>query len=135
MKLIEITPDLLTGVERMDEQHKRIAEYINHGWSLLLEGKIQDAITFYRDTLLPYVKYHLQSEEEFLRSIKYPEYEDHKRRHEIVLSLFERLSNDSKDKESIREAIYTLYAWLYGHVGKVDKRYGKFYKEVCLKNT
>ncbi len=135
MKLIEITPDLLTGVEEMDNQHIKMAEYINHVWSLALEGKIEDAISFYKEILLPYVKHHLSSEEEFMKSIGYPKYEEHKRRHDAVVGLFERLGNDLKDKDSIREAVYTLSAWLYGHVGKVDKDYGEFYKKVCLKNT
>ena len=135
MRLIEITPDLLTGVEDMDNQYKRIAEYINYALDLAAEGKVEDAIAFYRETILPFVKYHLSSEEEFMESIGYPGYEEHKRYHGAVIRLFTQLGEELTDKKSLQSTAYILSGWLYGHVGKVDKKYGEFYKKVCLKNT
>ncbi|MFN4319898.1 MAG: bacteriohemerythrin [Aquificaceae bacterium] len=129
VKFIEITPDLLTGVEEIDQQHENIANHINFVGTLLSQGQLQEAIDYYNNTLLPYLIKHLEAEESFLLSINYPDYEEHKKRHEAVIKQFTDIGKSIKNKEDVRWAISTMAAWLYGHVGKVDKRYGIFYRE------
>ncbi len=126
MRLIQINPDLLTGVEEMDRQHMRIADYINHVADLISEDKLEEAIEFFKETLLPFVKHHLASEENFMLSIEYPDYETHRKHHDWVLNLFIDVANKLSDKKSVRQAISLLTGWLYGHVGSVDKKYGVF---------
>lgn len=128
VKIISLTPDLLTGVERMDKQHMRIAELINIIASQLQEGNLQNAIDLYKDTLLPFVQFHLKDEEEYMASVGFPELEEHKKHHEWVLKLFSDVGESLKDPKSLRQALSLLTGWLYGHVGKVDKKYGEFAK-------
>ncbi len=127
MKFIQITPDLLTGVEEMDKQHMRIADYINHIADLLSENKVEEVIESYKETLLPFVKHHLANEENFMLSIDYPDYETHRKHHDWVLNLFTDVAKNLSDKKSMRQALSLLTGWLYGHVGSVDKKYGVFY--------
>ncbi len=69
VKFIEITPDLLTGVEEIDQQHENIANHINFMATLLSKGQVEEAIDYYNNTLIPYVALHLRAEEECLLSI------------------------------------------------------------------
>lgn len=127
MRLIEITDELLTGVEEMDNQHRRIADLINKVAELLAEDKFQEAMEIFKNELIPFVKYHLEQEEHFMASINYPDIEEHKKHHGWVLELFNKLGNSIEDRKSARQALATVTGWLYGHVGKFDKKYGAFF--------
>ncbi len=130
MEYMKLTPDLYTGIEDMDQQHQGIVDRINTLAELLSKDLTSQAIEFYRSELLPFVKWHLQEEEKFMESFSYPELEEHKRHHAWVIELFTKLGEEMEDKKQVRQAMAILTGWLYGHVGRVNKRYGEF----CKKN-
>ena len=130
MRYMELTPDLYTGVREMDDQHQGIVDRINILADLLNVDKLQEAIDFYKNELLPFVVWHLQEEEKFMQSIGYPDFEEHQRHHKWVIDLFTKLGGEMQDKKQTRQALAMLTGWLYGHVGRVDKRYGEFYSKL-----
>ncbi|MEN3034653.1 MAG: bacteriohemerythrin [Aquificaceae bacterium] len=130
---IKFTEDLLTGVEEMDNQHKKIVDLINKTAERIAAGELQEAIRIFKEDLMPFVKYHLEQEEQFMASINYPEIEEHKRHHKWVIDLFNKIGSSLEDKESARQALALVTGWLYGHVGKVDKKYGVYSAAKTLK--
>ncbi len=130
MRYMELTPDLYTGVKDMDDQHQGIVDRINTLANLLSADKLQEAINFYKNELLPFVVWHLQEEEKFMQEIGYPDFEEHQRHHKWVIDLFTKLGEEMQDKKQARQALAILTGWLYGHVGRVDKRYGEFHSKL-----
>lgn len=131
MEYMKLTADLYTGVPEMDEQHQGIVDKINRLAVLLSEDRVQEAIEFFRNELIPFVAWHLEEEEKFMESVGYPMLEEHRQHHRWVLELFTKVGEEIKDKRSARQTLALLTGWLYGHVGKVDARgYGRFYQEI-----
>ncbi len=132
--LVELTEDLKTGVEEMDKDHQMLVDYLNEVCALLREGKKEQAIRIFKEELLHYVNWHLTREEKFMEAIGYPEFERHKKAHEmfrkVILDLLPKV--ESGDVEAFREALSLAWGWLAGHIGKVDKKYGEYAKEKGL---
>ncbi|MEJ7621543.1 MAG: hypothetical protein WKI49_03355 [Aquificaceae bacterium] len=47
-----------------------------------------------------------------------------------LANLFTKLDKEMQDKKQARQALAILTGWLYGHVGRVDKRYGEFHSKL-----
>ncbi|MEJ5172175.1 MAG: hypothetical protein WHT47_00480 [Hydrogenothermaceae bacterium] len=45
----------------------------------------------------------------------------------MVFDLVHRI--DEGDEKSFKEALAITWGWLVGHIGKTDKKYGKYAKE------
>jgi len=130
--MIEFTDELKTGIDIFDEHHKRLIELINQTYNLLRDGKREEAMRVFTDEVVAYMEYHLTKEEEFMRSIGYPEYEQHKKAHEIFRKEILRLKPaiESGDVEAFRQKLAFVWGWLYTHIAKTDKKYGKYYEQL-----
>lgn len=119
------------GIEEIDRQHKRIIDLINNVFYTLTDNDDIFEIEGVFDALNDYVRFHLRSEEEFMRSIDYPGYIYHKENHEKFEDkafLFEQSFDPSKNIESQRDEIVKyLVTWLANHVVEEDRRYAKYY--------
>ncbi len=130
MRYMELTLDLYTGRKDVDDQHQGIVDRINTLANLLSADKLQEAINFNKNELLHFVVWHLQEEEKLMQSIGYPDFEEHQRHHKWVIDLFTKLGEGMQDKKQARRALAILTGWHYGHVGRVDKRYGEFHSKL-----
>ncbi|WPM31843.1 bacteriohemerythrin [Hydrogenobacter sp. T-2] len=132
--VLELTEDLKTGVEEMDKDHQMLVDYLNEVYTLLKEGKKEQAIRIFKEELLHYVNWHLTREEKFMEAIGYPEFERHKKAHDmfkkVILDLLPKVG--SGDVEAFRESLALSWGWLAGHIGKVDKKYGEYAREKGL---
>ena len=123
-----------TGVRCFDEEHKTILKMLNFMRELLSQGKREEATKFIVDVLLPYVVSHLRHEEEVFRLFNYEEGERHAKTHESVENLFREFIAPLEEGEDkvIRHFQAVIVGWLYGHIEKVDKKYGDFFTEKGL---
>ena len=130
--LIKWTAELETGIEEMDNQHKKLIALMNSVYELLKEGKREDACTLFHEELLAYVEKHLSEEEEFMREIGYPDYEEHLRLHEVFRKEVKKLhpSVQEGDPQAFARELSFVWGWIYTHIAKADKKYGKFFSEV-----
>ena len=132
MELVEWSEDLATGVKEMDLQHRRLINMINRVYDMLNEGQKEEAREFFIKEITSYVEEHFRDEEEFMRSINYPDLEKHKLAHDNFKKVMG--SSISKIKEGdwreFRSAIALCWSWLYSHILKFDKRYGEFYNRL-----
>ena len=129
--MIEFDNTLLTHVDEMDEQHRRLIDLLNDVYKLLKEGKREEAVKFFADQVVAYTEYHLSEEEKFMQEIDYPELEQHKKLHEIFRREIYNLAPlvEKGDPQAFKQALSYAWGWLYNHIAKTDKKYGIYARE------
>lgn len=129
--LLEWESRLNTGVRCFDEEHQTILKMLNFMRNLLSHGKRSEATKFSVDILIPYVVSHLRHEEEVFSLFNYEEGEQHARSHANVENLFKDFIKPLEEGEdkAIRHFQAVIMGWLYGHIEKVDKKYGVYFVE------
>lgn len=134
------TDNYRTGIELVDDEHKRLFEIIREVNDLvhaeLLHDKF-DEIMRILDELRDYTEFHFKDEEAYMEQIHYPDLEIQKLTHAAFI---ERLVNidlseldeiDDNQQEYLTELITFLLGWLSNHILKMDKKIGEFAKTIA----
>jgi len=123
MAHIEWTDSLDTGIEVIDNQHKRIVEYINklddtrENHSLEEVGKVLDE-------LIDYTLSHFTFEESLMEEAGYPFVNAHKKVHQLfVRRVGEYVQRFKMGEDITEELLNTLKAWLINHIRNDDNDY------------
>ncbi len=118
------------GVSQIDQQHKelfsRVSNFVetlrsNDSWDKRVE-KVNETLSFMKD----YVITHFHDEEEYQKSIGYPEYESHKKIHQEMVAYVAHFAAEY-EKEGFNEKMVQqfagkLLAWLINHVAAEDQK-------------
>lgn len=129
---------LATGVEIIDSQHKRFLELINELKRTFAQRE-NEAITeenrleVYRSLLRlrDYAFFHFGTEERFMLGAKYPEFIQHKSRHDdFIKALFDMEQQVLAGTLVPGAIIEYAMDWYREHIGKVDQQMGNFLKAV-----
>ncbi|MDH5509335.1 MAG: bacteriohemerythrin [Nitrospinota bacterium] len=117
------------GVERFDAQHMNFFRILEQLAQDAEEGK--DAVCKAIDGLLKYVTDHFREEEELMRSLGYPGYEDHVKEHGKLMEKTRELYSDmdAGRPDSVESVQLVLIDWILEHIGKVDQQYVSFFRE------
>jgi hemerythrin-like metal-binding protein len=127
MPLIEWTKKLETGIAKIDFQHRNLVNMINE-----LEKANQEANTKVREVvvevnlkrLIEYTNYHLQAEEEILKSCDYNEYTQHKKIHDdLKLKASDLATRFGKGEDVTEKLLLFLKSWLENHILGTDMKY------------
>lgn len=130
MNFIEITKNDLIGVNTIDEQHQSMALLVNK-----LYDKINSAdkkmIRNYLYKLLEVVEVHFETEENLMRSTKFPGYISHKLEHDrFYKQMLTSTDRYSKGLETIElEQLKGIKRWFFNHIELSDKKCGKYFIE------
>ena len=124
IKIAQWRPEYETGNGIIDEQHKSLFSTINALNSAMLEGQGEALLEKTLDSLKDYTTVHFDTEEKFMLDHKYPDYIEHKQKHEAlkakVLS-FEKKNYD--DLSKLTNAVsHFLTDWLIHHIKDEDKK-------------
>jgi hemerythrin len=124
MKNLIWTDNLNTGIDVIDNQHKRIVSYINKLYNVLNEKAEKAAVKEVIDELVDYTMTHFAFEEGMLDDFNYAQLAEHKVLHaqftEQVLEL--RDSFDSSERASV-ELNNLMVTWLFNHILHEDAKY------------
>ena len=116
------------NVLKMDEQHKKLVNLINYFYTAKKERKEQAVLKASLNYLLSYTKTHFSHEEKLLEENSYPDLIPHKAIHkdliDSLLDMKERF--EGGDKDVADELSLLLLEWLFDHIAKNDKKYGKY---------
>ncbi|NIS21839.1 MAG: hemerythrin family protein, partial [Thermoplasmata archaeon] len=104
MTEIAWTPDLATGVELIDEQHKQLIDRMNELDRAVRFSRGVPKIIKTLDFLIEYTDFHFGTEEKNMVELKYPEYEDHKENHAEFVHTLKNLEMDFEE-EGATEAL------------------------------
>lgn len=131
MKPFELTEDLQTGIDEIDNQHRKLlswANFIAFDDADATDQKVSEAL----DNLQDYVVYHFQTEEEAMDKYDYGKLERHKKQHSRLMNevaeLFSRAKGKETDHGTLTELQYMLTDWIQHHIVEWDKPFAAFLK-------
>lgn len=119
------------GIEKIDEQHKKLIRIINELYKAHELGTSQVVIIEILDELVDYTNYHFSDEEKFLAENGYPELENHRSEHKYFIDKISKLQDESI-KGNLLLSIKTLdflKDWTINHILGTDIEYTKYLKE------
>ncbi|THF64694.1 bacteriohemerythrin [Pseudothauera nasutitermitis] len=129
------TIDLDTGIAVIDQQHRRIVDYINR-----LEGAQQTldrtAVGKVLDELVDYTLSHFIFEESLMEEAGYPFVKAHKRVHELFVRRVNEYLQRFRAGEDVAGDIHRLLStWLISHIRHEDADYVSLLKPEEMQNA
>jgi hemerythrin len=117
------------GFNPIDDQHKNLVEIINELFVACKDGVFAADIAFLQTVkkTLEYTETHFADEEEYMREVNYPRFNEHKEQHEdFVASVLETIEEfEAGNTEPIDMARF-LKKWLLNHIAVTDKQYAPY---------
>ncbi|MES9938763.1 MAG: bacteriohemerythrin [Sedimenticola sp.] len=127
MAYLQWSSSLDTGVDVIDEQHKRIVQYINelHDAQTSGSGNIGEVI----EDLVDYTVSHFAFEESLMEQAGYPFLEPHKKVHALFVKKVSGFVERFKAGEDVTgELLGMLQRWLVNHIRNEDGDYSEIVK-------
>lgn len=135
-KQIIFGPELILGIDSIDDQHKRIIQFYN---TLVnsFNNNAGDA-HLVLDELFSYTKFHFTNEEKFLEKINYPQFEKHQKKHlaliEDLMNLNIDLMNNGSNDEFKTNLLSFFRDWIIFHIMIEDRKYIDYYNQRISKS-
>jgi hemerythrin len=128
MAFVNWNPNLSVKVDEMDNQHKELVDLLNQLHDAMKTGKGKDVVAKILSALANYTKVHFGAEEQYMRSIAYPELEIQKRAHKVFIDQIAEYETKLKAGENLHlnQVLNFLWNWLSTHIQKEDKKYGEY---------
>lgn len=128
MAYLEWQNDYSVGIAKIDEQHKKLFQYVSDLHDSMKTGKSKEVLSGIIDNLVSYTKSHFSLEEEYMSKHNYPGYLMHAKEHKefiVKVNAFKNSYNLTSGIVSI-EVMNFLKDWLINHVIGTDKKYVPF---------
>lgn len=124
----EFTSKYYTGIELIDDEHRKLFEIIGEANNLINNNFIPDKydnITDIIAKLTEYTKFHFSDEEQYMEKINYEGLAAQKRAHTAFISKLETIELEDYNEnqhEILIELMDFLFNWLINHILKMDKQ-------------
>ncbi|MBF0212948.1 MAG: bacteriohemerythrin [Magnetococcales bacterium] len=122
---------LNTGMQEIDDDHKKLMVMINQIHKLLKESAGRDEVSKIITALADYTHFHFAREEKLFEQHRYPDTPAHKEKHVKLLNevanLAQRFQNG--DFAAPMDLLTLAKSWLINHIIRTDMLYVKFFKE------
>jgi len=119
---------LSVGIEEIDEQHKVLVDLLNQLHTAIIQHHGSESSNRILIELVEYTRIHFAVEESLMRILGYPEYEEHKHHHSLLINevrmLVTKLHNGKKSISF--ELLHFLKIWLTKHIMDEDRQYVPF---------
>ena len=127
----EVTPDLETGNDLIDSEHRTLFDAINDLMDACSSGQGRSKIGETADFLADYVDKHFADEEDLQRQNHYPHYQSHHNFHvnykQKIRELADEIRVDGPSVKNLGE-INSQASVLINHIRHEDKRLAEFIK-------
>lgn len=132
MEIIQWNDSYSVGIQRIDEQHKRLIKMINDLAKAMRFGEGKNVISKIIHEMSEYAVFHFSTEEELFEKFAYPDKEAHIAEHK---KFTEKVKDFQKGYEEGRllitvEVLRFLSDWLNNHILISDKKYAPFFAEL-----
>lgn len=116
--------DLNTGFAVIDNQHRRIVDYINDLYDARTSGHKKEDIAKVIDELVEYTLSHFTFEESMQEEAHYPYLKAHKKVHDLFAKRVAEYRERFKLGEDVSEELNNLLVtWLFNHIKRDDADY------------
>lgn len=116
--------DLDTGFAVIDNQHRRIVDYINDLYDARTSGHKREDIAKVIDELVDYTLSHFTFEESMQEEAHYPFLKAHKKVHDLFAKRVAEYRERFKMGEDVSEELNNLLVtWLFNHIKRDDADY------------
>lgn len=123
MAFMQWTRELEFGIPVIDDQHKRIIQFINELDDACRTGNKEETRQV-MEGLLNYTVTHFEFEEELQEKANYPFLKAHRRIHEIFMKKVADVRSRSEHGEDVApELLKLLQGWLASHIKGEDRDY------------
>jgi len=125
------TDDLSVNNVDIDNEHKQLFALLDSFYQGLMDDspklRLQELII----GLIDYTKNHFTREEAYMRRLAFPEYEMHKKQHDLFIAKAESFHAKLKAGKMILSLEVTnfLKDWLVNHIKGSDQKYARFARE------
>lgn len=118
------TDQLNIGIDVIDQQHRRIVEYINQLDDARTNGASREEMTWLINDLVDYTISHFGFEESMQEEAKYPFLKSHKKVHELFAQRVGEYQAKFEQGEDVSKALNSmLVTWLFNHIKRDDADY------------
>lgn len=118
------TEQLNIGIEVIDQQHRRIVEYINQLDEARSSGHSREEIDAVINQLVDYTLSHFAFEESMQEEAKYPFLKAHKKVHDLFVQRVSEYQARFNKGEDVSKALSSLLVtWLFNHIKRDDADY------------
>ena len=125
MALLLWQDNLNTGIQVIDDQHRRIVEMINQLHAAQTGGS-QLGVAEVIDELVDYTLSHFAFEEELMEEAGYPFCAAHKRVHEVFTKRVSEYRMRFQAGEDVVDELKSMLSrWLFNHIRNDDKAYSE----------
>ncbi|MFZ1087098.1 MAG: bacteriohemerythrin [Terracidiphilus sp.] len=131
MGLISWSSKYSVGVKNLDDQHKKLIEYLNELHAAMLKGQAQSAAGALLPKMLSHAREHFSTEERLMESTKYSGLAEQRAEHGALLARIDEYAARHKrgDKAVYLELLNFMRDWLTQHMLQVDKKYTAWLNE------
>ena len=129
LKSIQWNESLATGIEEIDNDHKKLISFYNDFFAACLSSMGQEVVNTTLNNLIEYTKYHFQHEEELMKKENYPGLAEQKSEHEKLLQTTLELQDKVRQgfSENVsNNVLMFLNNWLETHLMGLDADFAKF---------
>ncbi len=132
---VEWSEDLSVGIEEIDEQHKVLMGLVNQMHDAIKNRQGNEAVAAVLEELADYTRIHFSVEESLMRILHYPDYEEHRARHAVLINQLAEIRDKLEDGNAAVgfELMHFLKIWLTKHIGEEDNKYSEFFLEAGAK--
>ncbi|BBD06766.1 bacteriohemerythrin [Desulfovibrio ferrophilus] len=127
MAFVQWDERMSVGVETIDQQHRELLELMNSLHETCSGDACQpDAVQKAADQFSEYTRYHFSTEEQFMDSTSYPEFDEHMEQHMECSMKAADFFGDylAGGGEVGRDMLEYLKQWLINHILKTDRKLG-----------
>lgn len=126
MARLEWQDDLNTGIDIIDQQHRRILEYINALEGIGPQHPFRPSAEAGNviDELVDYTMSHFAFEETLMEDAGYEFFNPHKKVHQIFVQRVGEFHSRFKSGENVTAELHgLLHSWLFNHIRRDDANY------------
>lgn len=135
MAVLQWTPDLNTGISEIDQQHRRICEYINR-LDRVLATHDRSELGAVIEGVVEYTMSHFSYEESLMEDAGYGFVNAHRRVHKMVVKRINDLRERYKKGEDVAAELHDMLSrWLFSHIRSEDRAYLGAVKVFLSKNS
>ena len=123
MALLTWTQDLNTGIEKIDNEHRKIVDFINQ-LDEIKDNHDQAQVGEVLNGLIEYTATHFYEEEQMMEQAGYPLTEIHKGVHRrFVDKVSDLATQHANGADTLAEIMHLLENWLFSHIRMNDHGY------------